>query len=77
MGSYVPSVLAQTIESVKETTGIDIREIMRANTYDAKVNKNITVSGLENVQTLNVSTGEAESVSGAPVAPAAPTTPTT
>ena len=27
MGSYVPSVLAQTIESVKETTGIDIREI--------------------------------------------------
>ena len=77
MGSYVPSVLAQTIESVKETTGIDIREIMRANTYDAKVNKNITVSGLENVQTLNVSTGEAESVSGAPAAPAAPTTPTT
>ncbi len=50
---------------------------MRANTYDAKVNKNITVSGLENVQTLNVSTGEAESVSGAPAAPAAPTTPTT
>ena len=78
MGSYVPSVLAQTIESVKETTGIDNREIMRANTYDAKVNKNITVSGLENVQTLNVSTGEVkESVSGAPAtaAPAAPAVP--
>ena len=51
---------------------------MRANTYDAKVNKNITVSGLENVQTLNVSTGEVkESVSGAPAtaAPAAPAVP--
>ena len=78
MGSYVPSVLAQTIESVKETTGIDIREIMKANTYDAKVNKNITVSGLDGLQTLNVSTGDAiETVSGAPAttAPAAPVAP--
>ena len=77
MGSYVPSVLAQTIESVKETTGIDIREIMKANTYDAKVNKNITVSGLENVQTVNVTAGDLDkTVSVAPAsteaAPAAP-----
>jgi flotillin len=76
MGSYVPSVLAQTIESVKETTGIDIREIMKANTYDAKVNKNITVSGLDGVQTVNVSTAEVkETVSGAPAIPAAPAAP--
>ena len=73
MGSYVPSVLAQTIESVKETTGIDIREIMRANTYDAKVNKNITINGLENVSTVNLSTGDLDNpVSG--TAPEAPTT---
>ena len=73
MGSYVPSVLAQTIESVKETTGIDIREIMKANTYDAKVNKNITINGLENVSTVNLSTGELDNpVSGK--APEAPTT---
>lgn len=45
----VPIVLAKTIESVKETTGIDIREIMKADTYDAKVNKNITVSGVPEV----------------------------
>ena len=63
MGSYVPSVLAKTIESVKETTGVDIREIMKANTYDAKVNKNITVNGLEGVQTLNVSTGDVNKTS--------------
>lgn len=49
MGSYVPSVLAKTIESVKEATGVDIREIMKADTYDAKVNKNINVSGISSV----------------------------
>lgn len=49
MGSYVPSVLAKTIESVKEATGVDIREIMKADTYDAKVNKNINVSGIPSV----------------------------
>lgn len=58
MGSYVPQVLAQTIESVKETTGIDIAEIMRANTYDAKVNKNINVSGLEGVSVQMSDTSE-------------------
>lgn len=48
MGSYVPGVLAKTIESVKETTGLDITEIMRANTYDAKVTRNVNISGLPN-----------------------------
>lgn len=56
MGSYVPGVLAQTIEAVKETTGIDIREIMKANTYDAKVNKNININGLE--PTITLATGD-------------------
>ncbi len=65
MGSYVPQVLAKTIESVKETTGVDIAEIMRANTYDAKVNKNINVSGLEgmNVQMENPPKEESKNAS--------------
>ena len=46
MGGYVPSVLAKTIESVKEVTGLDLVEVMKADTYDAKVNKNVNVSGL-------------------------------
>ena len=50
MGGYVPSVLAKTIESVKEVTGVDIREIMKAETYDAKVNKNVNVTGLEGMK---------------------------
>ena len=47
MGGYVPSILTKTMESIKETTGIDINEIIKADTYDAKVNKNLNVSGIE------------------------------
>lgn len=47
VGGYVPNVLAKTLESVKETTGIDLREVMKADTYDAKVTKNINITGLE------------------------------
>ena len=52
VGSYVPSVLAKTIETVKEVTGLDIVDVMKANTYDAKVNRNINISGLSE-ETVN------------------------
>lgn len=42
----VPSVLAKTIESIKETTGFDLTEVMKANTYDAKTTKNVNFTGL-------------------------------
>ena len=46
----VPTVLTKLFESMKETVGIDLGEIMRAGTYDAKVNRNINISGLpENI----------------------------
>ncbi len=46
----VPLVMSKLFESVKETVGIDLNEIVKAESYDAKVNKNITVNGLpENV----------------------------
>ncbi len=54
MGDYVPSVLAKTIETVKETTGLDITEIMKANTYDAQVNRNINITGLEESQAKDI-----------------------
>ena len=45
----VPQVLAKTIESVKETTGFDLTEVMKANTYDARVNNNVNITtDLEN-----------------------------
>lgn len=46
MGAYVPQVLAKTIETIKDTTGLDITEIMKAETYDAKVTKNVNFTGL-------------------------------
>ena len=43
----VPAVMAKLFASMKETTGIDLGEIIKADTYDAKVNRNIHITGLE------------------------------
>ena len=45
----VPLVMARTFQTIKEATGIDLAEIAKADTYDAKVNRNINVTGLENI----------------------------
>ena len=45
----VPVVMAKVFESMKEATGIDLAEIINADSYDAKVNKNINVTGLDGV----------------------------
>jgi len=54
----VPLMMKKTFESVKEVTGIDLTEIVRAESYDAKVNKNVNISGisdiLSNVQVKNM-----------------------
>lgn len=47
MAGNVPTVLAKVMESVKEATGVDMAEIIKANTYDAKVNRNVSISGLK------------------------------
>ena len=47
MAGNVPTVLAKVMESVKEATGVDMTEIIKANTYDAKVNRNVNISGLK------------------------------
>ena len=43
----VPAVMAKLFESMKETVGIDLSEIVRAGTYDAKVNRNVHITGVE------------------------------
>ncbi|MBR5419788.1 MAG: flotillin family protein, partial [Lachnospiraceae bacterium] len=45
----LPVVMKQVFDTMTEATGVDFTEIMRASTYDAKVTKNINVSGLEGV----------------------------
>ena len=42
----VPTVMAKLIESMKDTTGIDLTEVIKADTYDAKVNRNLNITGL-------------------------------
>ena len=43
----VPNILAKTFETVKELTGYDMTDSLRANGYEAKTTKNINVTGLE------------------------------
>ncbi|WP_037353606.1 flotillin family protein [Selenomonas sp. FC4001] len=46
MSDNVPLVMAKTIQTIKEATGVDIAEIMRAESYDARTTKNINVAGM-------------------------------
>ena len=56
----VPLVMTKLFESVKETTGVDLKEVMRAETYDAKVNKNVNVTGLSDA-VVNVNAAPTQS----------------
>lgn len=47
MAGNVPVVMAKVFESMKEATGIDLTQIVNAESYDAKVNRNITVNGID------------------------------
>lgn len=42
----VPLVMAKMFKTVEEATGVDLRDVIKAETYDAKVNKNINVTGI-------------------------------
>jgi flotillin len=41
----VPVVMQRTFDIVKDVTGVDMGDVMRAETIDAKVNKNVTFNG--------------------------------
>ena len=45
----VPVVMAKVFESMKEATGIDLADIINAESYEAKVNRNVNLSGLDSV----------------------------
>ncbi len=45
----VPVVMAKVFESMKQATGIDMANIINAESYDAKVNRNVNLSGLEDI----------------------------
>lgn len=43
----LPIVMKQVFDTMSEATGVDFTEIMKSGTYDAKVNRNINVTGVE------------------------------
>ncbi len=52
VASNVPVVMAKVFESMKEATGIDLAQIVNADSYDAKVNRNINVTGVDSVNVM-------------------------
>lgn len=49
MAGNVPVVMAKVFESMKEATGIDLAQIVNAESYDAKVNRNVNLTGVDSV----------------------------
>ena len=54
VSANMPAVMKQVFDTMSEATGVSFADIMKANTYDAKVNRNINVTGLDgvNIQTV-------------------------
>lgn len=45
ISGITPVIMKQVFDTMSEATGVNFSEIMRANTYDAKVNRNIKIEG--------------------------------
>jgi len=56
ISGITPTVLHQVFDTMSEATGVDMREILKANTYDAKVNKNVNIKGAEGI--ISVASGK-------------------
>ncbi len=69
ISGITPAVLHQVFDTMTEATGVDMREILKANTYDAKVNKNINVSGMEGMVTVNTKEETSKKETGKKAAP--------
>ena len=44
VADHVPAVMAKLFETMKETVGIDMAELVKAGTYDAAVTRNINIT---------------------------------
>lgn len=49
MAQNVPTVIKQTFDVMKDVTGVDMADIAKANSIEARVNKNINIDGLDGV----------------------------
>ena len=46
--------MSKLFETMKDTVGIDMAEIVKAGTYDAKVNRNININGASEEETARL-----------------------
>lgn len=56
----VPVVMAKVFEAMKQATGIDMANIINADSYDAKVNRNINVTGVDDLKVVVNPEGDAK-----------------
>ena len=61
----VPAVMARLFETMRDTVGIDLAEIVKAGTYDAKVNRNINITVGDEESKEAVNAAVAKEVDGA------------
>ncbi len=67
ISDYVPIGMAKTFETIKEATGVDLAEVIRGETYDAKVNRNISISDIPELKATLEVQKEKETVETEPV----------
>ncbi|MCR5792969.1 MAG: flotillin family protein [Lachnospiraceae bacterium] len=66
ISGITPQILHQVFDTMTEATGVDMRDILKANTYDAKVNKNVNITGVEGMFGTTQNTEEKQPVSPIP-----------
>lgn len=47
ISNNVPAVMKQSFDVVRDVTGVDLADVMKANTIEAKVTKNVNLTGLD------------------------------
>ncbi len=54
VADHVPAVMAKLFETMKETVGIDMEELVKAGSYDAAVTRNININGASEEETARL-----------------------
>lgn len=58
IANNVPILMAKTIESVKEATGIDLKEIIKAETFEGKTTRNFNITAKESDEEIKLNEEE-------------------
>lgn len=53
VSNNVPATMKQTFDVIKDVTGVDMADVMRSGTINAKTDKNVVISGLPAMPMLN------------------------